>query len=109
MHWRIDLSNVLLLLHNSKSHLVQACLSMTVANHMRAQTHTCKNGSYSYFMCLCPVVISNSISVSEYYNKYPSIKLSSISHGSALILAHIIKSNFNSIYCPCSIVTGTSD
>ena len=50
----------------------------------------------------------NSISVSEYWHKYPALKLSSISHSSALILVHIIKNNFNSAYCPDSTVTGES-
>ena len=62
--------------------------------------HTCKNGCYHCFRRLCPVVISNSIPMLEYWFKYPALKLSSISQSSALILAHII---FNSAYCPCSI------
>ena len=62
-----------------------------------------------YFTYLYPVVINNSIPVLECWHKYPALKLSSISCSSALILVHIIKNNFNSAYCPCSIVTGTSD
>ena len=94
-------SSVLLLLHISKDHLVQG-LSTRVANHSCAWTHTYKNGSYHYFTCLYSVVISNSISVSEYWHKYPALELSSISRSSALILAHITKKNFNSAYCPGS-------
>ena len=93
----------------SKPHLVQASLSTRVANHTHAWTHTCKNGGYCYFKLLCLVVISNSNSVSEYWHKYPTFKLSSLSHSSTLILAHIIMNNFNSAYCPCSIIKGTSD
>ena len=104
MQWMVNLSSMLLLLlHISKSQ------STTVINHTRAWTHTCKNGGYRYFTYLCPVVISYSIPVSEYWHKYPALNLSSISCSSALILTHIIKSNFNSAYCPCPIVTGTSD
>ena len=77
VHWRIDLSSVLILLCISKPHLVQAGLNMSVANHTRAWTH-CKNGGYCCFMCLCPVVIRKSIPVSEYWHKYPALKLSSI-------------------------------
>ena len=147
MHWRIDLSTVLLLriskpwsrvarplfsiflwggrkifatpkkngkkqsghMRLSKRHLVQAGLSMRVTNHTCAWTHTCKNGGYCYFTYLYPVVINNSIPLLEYLHKYPALKLSSISQSSALTLVHIIKNNFNSAYCPCSIVTGTSD
>ena len=74
-----------------------------VANHTLAWTHMWKNGGYHY------LVISISIPVSEYWHKYPMLKLSSISCSSALILAHIIKNIFNSAYYPCLIVTGTSD
>ena len=66
VHWRINLSSILHLLHISKHHLVQAGLSMRVANYTRAWTHTCKNGGYFYFKFLYVVVISNSIPVSEY-------------------------------------------
>ena len=59
-------SSVLLLL---KPHLVQG-LSTRLANHTRAWTLTYKDGSYHYFTCLYPVVISNSISVLEYWHKY---------------------------------------
>ena len=82
---------------------------MTVANHTHAWTQTYKNGDYHYFTHLWPVVISNSNLVSEYWHKYPTLKLSSISHSNALILAHIINNNFNSAYCPGSTVTGTLD
>ena len=104
----IDLLNILLC--NSKPYFVQAGLSTRVANHTWAWTHRCKNDAYCYFMHLCSAVISNSIPVSEYWHKYPALKLSSISCSSALILVHITKNNFNSVYCPCSIaITGTSD
>ena len=99
--------SVLLLLCISKLHLVQG-LNTRLANHLCAWTHTCKNGGYRYFTCLYPVVISNSISVSKYWHNYPTLKLSSISHGNA-ILVHIIKNNFNNTYCSGSIVTGTWD
>ena len=102
-------SSILILLCISKPHLVQAGLNTSVANHTCAWTHSCKNGGYCYFMCLYPVVISKSIPVSEYWHKYSMLKLSSMSHSSMLILAHILKNNFNSAYCPCSIVTSTSD
>ena len=101
-------SSVLHLLCISKLHLVQG-LSTRLVNHTCAWTHACKNGGYHYFTCLYQVVISNSISVLEYWHKYPALKLSSISWSSALILAYIIKNNFNSPYCPVSIVTSTSD
>ena len=102
-------SSVLLLLHISKPHLVQG-LSMRLANpHVHGHRHTCKNGGYHYFMHLYPVVISNSISVSQYRHKNPALKLFSISRSSALILAHLIKNTFNRAYCPRSIVTGTLD
>ena len=101
--------NVILLLHISKPHFVQG-LSVILANHMHAWTHTCKNGGYSYFTCLYPVVSSNSNPVLQYWHKYPMLKLSSISRSSALILVHIIKNNFNSIIVQVlSIVIGTSD
>ena len=90
---------------SSKPHLVQAGLSTRVANYMCALTHMCKNGGYSCFGHLCPVVISNSIPLLEYWHKYPSLKLYSISRNSALILTLIIKNNFNSVHCSCSIVT----
>ena len=105
----LDLSSVLLILRIIKSHLVQASLSTRAANHTCAWTNTCKNGGYCYFKCLCPVVIGNSIPVLEYLHKYPALKLYSISHISALTLTHIIKNNFNTAYCPCSIVADTSD
>ena len=82
-----------------KPHLVQAGTSMRVANHTRAWTHTCKNGGSCYFKHLCPVVISNLNHLLEYWHNYPMLKLSSMSCSSALILAHIIKNNFNSAYC----------
>ena len=78
VHWRIDFSNVLILLCISKPHLVQAGLNMSVANHTYAWTHSSKNGGYYYFMHLCPVVIRKSIPVSEYWHKYPTLKLSSV-------------------------------
>ena len=81
-----------------------------VADHTCACRHMCKNGGYRYFKRLCPVVISNSNPLSEYWHKYPTLKLSSMSHSSALIMVCMIKNNFNSAYCPCLIVTGsTSD
>ena len=58
-------SNILLLLFISKPHLVQDH-STRLANHTHAITHMCKNGGYYYFTCFYPVVIHNSISVSEY-------------------------------------------
>ena len=61
----------------SKPHLVQAGLSVRVANRTHAWTHMNKNGGYHYFNHLYPVIISNSISVSEYWHKYPQLKLSS--------------------------------
>ena len=101
--------SILLLLCISKSHLVQG-LSTRLANHTRAWTHACKNGGYHYFMCLYQVVISNSISVSQYWHKYPALKLSLISCSSALILAHVIRNNFYNAYYPGSIITcSTSD
>ena len=109
VHWRIDLLSLLLLLRISKPRLVQVGLNTIVENHTRAQTHTCMNGAYCYFKRLCPVVISNSIYVSEYWYRYPVLKLSSMSRCNALILALIVKNSFNSTYCQCSIVTGTSD
>ena len=78
MHWRIDLSIILFLLRVSKPHLVQAGTSTRVANYTRAWTHTCKNGGYRYLKLLCPVVISNSNPLSEYWHKYPALKLSSM-------------------------------
>ena len=98
-------SSILLLIRISNLHLVQAGTSTTVSNHTCAWTHTCKNCGYYYFKRLCPVEISNLIPVLEYL----LFKLSPISHSNTLILAHIIKKNFNSVYCPCSIVTGISD
>ena len=89
--------SILLLFRISKPKLVQG-LSKRLTNH------TCKNGGYRYFMPLYPVVISNSISVSEYWHKYPTLKLSSISCSSTLILVHIIKNNFNSASCPGFLV-----
>ena len=61
--------------------------------------HTCKKGGYHYFthLCLVAPVISNLVSVLEYWHKYPTLKLSSISHSRVLILAHIIKNNFNTV------------
>ena len=100
--------NILLLLCISKPHLVQASTSTRVANQACAWTHTCKNGGYHYFKGLCPVVISNSNPLLEYWNKYPTLKLSSMSHSSALILERIIKNNFNSLYCSCLIVTANT-
>ena len=94
-------SSVILLLCISKPHIVQG-LSTRLANHVHAWTDMCKSGGYHYFTCLCPVVIiviSNSISVLEYWRKYPALKLSSISLSSALMLVHFIKKNFNSAYC----------
>ena len=82
-------SSVLLLLCISKPQ----GLSTTLANHMHAWTHTCKNGGYRYFTCLYLVVISNSISVLVYWHKYPMLNLSSISHSGALMLVNIIKNN----------------
>ena len=106
----MDLSSILLLLHISKPHLVPAGMSTRVANHTHAWIHMCKNGGYHYFKRLFSVVISNSNPLSEYRHKYPTLKLSSMSRSSALILVHIIKNNFNSAYCSCLIVTGsTSD
>ena len=58
--------SILLLLYISKPHLVQAGLSMRLANYTSAQTQTCKNGGYHYFTHLYLVVISNSIPFSEY-------------------------------------------
>ena len=109
MHWRIDLSSILLLLCVSKLHLIQGGLSTRVANHTHAWIHTCKNGGYCYFTHLCPVVISNSNPVSEYWHKYRTLKLYSISCSSAVILAHIIKNNLNSADCPCYIVSCAGD
>ena len=65
-------SSILFLLRISKLHLVQG-LSMRLANpnHTRAWTHTCKNDGDHDFMCLYLVVISNSISMLEYWHKYP--------------------------------------
>ena len=62
---------------------------MRVTNHTHAWTHTSKNGVYHCFTCLYPVIISNSMKASEYWHKHPVLKLSLISHSSALILAHI--------------------
>ena len=78
VHWRINLSSILILLCISKPHLVQAGINTSVANHTRAWTHSCKNGGYYYFMRLCPVVIRKSSPVSEYWHKYSALKLSSI-------------------------------
>ena len=78
-------SSILLLLCISMPHLVQG-LSTRLANHMRAWTHTCKNGGYRYFTRVHPVVINNSMKVLEYWHKYPTLKLSLISHSSTLIL-----------------------
>ena len=63
--------SILLLLYISKPHLVQAGLSMRLANHTSAWTQTCKYDGYHYFTRLYPVVISSSISFSEYWHKYP--------------------------------------
>ena len=93
--------SILLLFHISKPKLVQG-LSKRLTNHIRAWTHTCKNGGYRYFMPRYPVVISNSISVSEYWHECPTLKLSSIPRSSTLILVHVIKNNFNSASCPGS-------
>ena len=90
-----DLLRTLLPLRISKPYLVQAGTSTRVANHTRAWTHTCKNGGYHYFKRLCPVVISNSNPLSEFWHKYPTFKLSSMSRSTTLILAQIIKNNFN--------------
>ena len=108
MHWRVDLLSILLLLRISKSHLVQAGMSMRVAYQARAWMHTCKIGGYHYFEHHCPVVVSNLNPLSEYWHKYPTLKLSSMSRSSALILAHIIKKNIYSGYCSCLIVTGST-
>ena len=109
MHWRIDLSSILLLLHISKPHLVQSGTSTRVANQACAWTHTYKNGGYHYFKHLCPVVISNSNPLLEYWHKYPTLKLSQCYiRSSALILEHIIKNNFNCAYCSCLIVTAST-
>ena len=70
--------------------------------------HTCKNGGYCYFKRHCPIVISNSNPVSEYWHRYPALKLSSMSRSSTYTLAHIIMNNFNSVYCPCLIATGST-
>ena len=94
--------SILLLLRISKPKLVQG-LSKRLTNQMHAWTHMCKDGGYHYFTPLYPVVISNSISVSGYWHKYPALKLSSTSLSSTLILAHIIKKNFNSASCPGSL------
>ena len=75
VHWRIDFSSILLLLCISKPRLVQASMSMRVANHTRTWTHMCKNGGYHYFKCLCPVLIGNSNAVLLYQHKYPMLKL----------------------------------
>ena len=83
-------------------------MSTRVANQAHAWMHTCKIGGYHYFEHHCPVVVSNLNPLSEYWHKYPTSKLSSMSHSSALILAHIIKKNFNSGYCSCLIVTGST-
>ena len=80
-------SSILLLLCVSKPHLVQG-QSTRLANHMRVWTHMCKNGGNHYFTYVHPVVISNSMKVLEYWHKYPTLKLSSISHSSTLILVH---------------------
>ena len=43
----------------------------------------------------------------KYWQKYHMLKLlSSLPHSNTLILAHIIKNNFNRAYCTGSIVTG---
>ena len=94
VHWRIDLSSILLLPCISKPHLFQAGTSMRVANHTRAWTRMCKNGGYRYFKRLCPVVISNLNPLLEYWHKYPVLKLSSMSSSSALILVYIIRNKF---------------
>ena len=83
-------------------------MSTSVVNHTRGWTHMCKTDGYRYFKCLCPVVISNSNPLSEYWHKYTVLKLSSMSRSSALILMHIIKNNFNSAYCLCIIITGST-
>ena len=73
VHWRIDLSSILLLLHISKPHLVQAGLSTRVANHAHAWTHACKNGGYHYVFYAS--LSSNSIPVSKYWHKYPILSV----------------------------------
>ena len=108
VHWRIDLYSVLIPLCISKPHLDQTGTSTRVADHTCAWTHRCKNGVYHYFKRLCTVVISNLNPLSEYWCKYPTLKLSSLSCSSALILAHTIKNKFNSTYCSCLIVRGSS-
>ena len=40
VHWRIDLSSVLILFYISKPHLAQAGPNKSVANHTRARTHS---------------------------------------------------------------------
>ena len=100
--------STLLLLCINKAHLVHG-LSTTLTNHMDAWAHMCKDDGYCSFTCLYPVVISTLISVSEYWHKYPALKLFSISPSSALILLCIIKNNFNRACCPGSNVTGTLD
>ena len=105
VHWRIDLSSILLLLCISKPHLVQACRSTRVAKHTRARMVV--TAILSVFVQQYSVIKIHCQSTST---KYPALKLSSMSCSSALILAHIIKNNFNSAYCSCLIVTvSTSD
>ena len=95
--------SILLLFCISKLYLVQAGMSTRVTNHTCAWAHMCKNRGHRYFKHHCPVVISNLNAVPEYWHKYPASKLSSMSRSSVLILAHIIKNNVNSAYCPCFI------
>ena len=101
--------SILLLLHISKPHVDQS-LSMRLPNYTCAKTHTCQNGGYHFFTRLYPVVISNSISVSECWHKYPMLTLSSISQSSALILLHVKSIILILLIVQAlSIVTGTSD
>ena len=95
--------SIVLLLRISKPHLVQAGRS----SYKSSKSHACKIGGYRYFkpLCLAIQILCRSIST-----KYPTLKLSSMSRSNALILAHIIKNNFNSAYCSYLIVTvSTSD
>ena len=87
VHWRINLSNMLLIIRISKP---QVGLSIRIANYMGTWIQTCRNGGYCYFVFLS-VVITNSITGSEYQHNYPALKLYSISCSSALVLVHIIK------------------
>ena len=79
-------------------------MSTRVANHTHAWTHICKDGGYHCFRHLRPLVISNSNGSTV--TRISVLKLSTMSYSSVLILAHIIKNNFNSTYFSCLIVPG---